>query len=220
MLRTGRAPRDDAERAVVNNLAAMEFVRAHQDGPLTVEFIRRIHGILALGWLPDSKCGVFRDSDDVVVSDALTGEVLHRPPSSGKLDERIQALCEFANEEPSRFLHPLVRAATLHFMLGYEHPFCDGNGRTARALFHWSMLQAGFRMYEYLPVSRRILTVKSHANSHGVTPQTARSDLVDLESRGLFVSWIDGRTVHWRPVPGLKEKLQRRMPRKRRARKK
>jgi Fic family protein len=39
-------------------------------------------------------------------------------------------------------------------MLGYEHPFEDGNGRTARALFYWSMLNQGFWLTEFLTVSK------------------------------------------------------------------
>jgi Fic family protein len=39
-------------------------------------------------------------------------------------------------------------------MIGYEHPFEDGNGRTARALFYWSMLNRGYWMAEFLSVSR------------------------------------------------------------------
>ena len=38
------------------------------------------------------------------------------------------------------FIHPVIRAIILHFMLAYDHPFVDGNGRTARALFYWSMI--------------------------------------------------------------------------------
>ena len=55
-------------------------------------------------------------------------------------------------------------------------------------------------------------TVKSHANSHGVTPQTARADLQVLEERRLLRSWAEGKTVHWRAAKDLKAKLQRRMP--------
>jgi len=35
----------------------------------------------------------------------------------------------------------------------YDHPFEDGNGRTARALFYWSMLRHGYRLTEFLSIS-------------------------------------------------------------------
>ena len=58
-------------------------------------------------------------------------------------------------------MHPLVKAAVLHFWLAYEHPFIDGNGRTARALFYWFMLKNGYRLFEFLTVSRAIMKSSS-----------------------------------------------------------
>ena len=75
------------------------------------------------------------------------------------LSKRLQKLCEFANEkhtgeDGSIFIHPIVKAIMLHFMIGYEHPFADGNGRTARALFYWFMLKNGFDYFEYISISK------------------------------------------------------------------
>ncbi|MDD5292650.1 MAG: Fic family protein, partial [Candidatus Omnitrophica bacterium] len=42
----------------------------------------------------------------------------------------------------------------LHFYLSYIHPFNDGNGRTARALFYWYMLNKGYWMFESLTISK------------------------------------------------------------------
>jgi Fic family protein len=47
-----------------------------------------------------------------------------------------------------------VRAILVHFWLAYDHPFVDGNGRTARILFFWVMRNRGYRLAEYLPISR------------------------------------------------------------------
>jgi Fic family protein len=46
-------------------------------------------------------------------------------------------------------------------MIGFIHPFIDGNGRTARALFYWFLLKNGYWLTEYLSISR--LIVKSKA---------------------------------------------------------
>lgn len=64
----------------------------------------------------------------------------------------MSAMCDFANDSRS-FVYPVVRAIILHFWLGYDHPFVDGNGRTARALFYWSMLSQGYWLCECLSIS-------------------------------------------------------------------
>ncbi len=68
----------------------------------------------------------------------------------------MELLCVFANQrdDPDAFIHPVVRAILLHFWLAYDHPFEDGNGRTARALFYWSMRVQGYWLTEYLSISR------------------------------------------------------------------
>jgi Fic family protein len=70
----------------------------------------------------------------------------------------MDLLCRFANgttsDEP--FIHPVARAILVHFWIGYDHPFVDGSGRTARALFYWSMLNQGFWLTEFLSISRVI----------------------------------------------------------------
>ncbi len=80
------------------------------------------------------------------------------PPPAEDLEGRIALMCDFANgRSPAGFIPPMVRAMILHFWLAYEHPFIDGNGRTARALFYWSILRQGYWLFEYLTISRIIL---------------------------------------------------------------
>ena len=70
----------------------------------------------------------------------------------------MKRICNFADPDlEGEFIHPLVRAILLHFMIGYDHPFVDGNGRTARALFYWSLLRAGWWLAPYLPISHFLL---------------------------------------------------------------
>src|SRR6266508_1096027 len=103
---------------------------------------------------------MLRTGQKITVQDAITGEVCHSPPPADQLSDRLKALCEFANgsvldvgKPLGRFVHPAVRAILLHFWLAYDHPFVDGNGRTARALFYWSMLRQGYWLFEFVSIS-------------------------------------------------------------------
>jgi Fic family protein len=67
-------------------------------------------------------------------------------------------MCAFANETgSSEFVHPVLRAIILHFWLGYDHPFVDGNGRVARTLFYWLMMRHKYWLFEFVSISEVIL---------------------------------------------------------------
>ena len=156
MLRSGRPPRDRSERMIVNNYHGMEFLSGIVREDLSVPILLDLHRILTEGTFDDpDAAGRFRlPSDRVVVRDQRDGAILHEPPDASALGERMERLFAFANktgDEP--FVHPVVKAILLHFMIGYEHPFVDGNGRTARALFYWAMARFGYRMTEFLSIS-------------------------------------------------------------------
>src|SRR5690606_31936832 len=119
--------------------------------------VLEVHRLLMRDALDDpTQAGRLRTAEDnVIVGDRLQPDlVLHTPPPAAELPERLQALCDFANGgEAGEFLHPIVRAIAVHFQIGYDHPFCDGNGRTARTLFYWSMLRSGYWLSEYISIS-------------------------------------------------------------------
>jgi Fic family protein len=160
LLQSGRNPKTRGERMVVNNYHAIMFVRENRESPLSRDFLLELQSILTKNTLDDgAEVGRFRQvEDNVQVIDGRDNEVIHVPPPAQELDERIKNLCDFANDRAPDigFVHPMIRACILHFQLGFDHPFCDGNGRTARALFYWSMLQQNYWLFEYLPISRLI----------------------------------------------------------------
>lgn len=157
MLRQGRAPRNSGERMILNNYAAMQNVAARHREPLTPEMIRELHAVVTDGTLADpSDAGrLQRPTDERIAVFADTGDLLHRPPPAEQLPERLERLCTFANGGGDDiYIPPLLRAIAVHFMMGYDHYFADGNGRTARAVFYWSMLNQGFWLTEFLTISR------------------------------------------------------------------
>lgn len=157
MIREKRQPSDRSERMIMNNYAAMERLEDLSREPLTAEHVLELHRILVDGTLDDpTRAGVFRTDDDNIVVGLLHSiETAHVPPRAAELAERLDVLVAFANDEsPDRWLHPVLRSILIHFMIGYDHPFVDGNGRVARALFYWSMLRYGYPLAKFLSISR------------------------------------------------------------------
>src|SRR6185312_14646214 len=157
MVREGRKPATHGERMVANNYAAMNRLLELTEQPLRIDDLLEIHAILGADALdaPNAE-GRFRtQTDNVRVEDAVTGETWFVPPPASELEHRIDALLTFANQslEAQPFVHPLLRAIILHFWLAYLHPFIDGNGRMARALFYWQMLRSGYDFAQYLSIS-------------------------------------------------------------------
>ena len=289
MLRTGRPPRDRSERMILNNYQAMTVLRDLAVDPLTPGTVFDLHKILTAGTLDNLAAAgrLQRVDEERVHVEASDGTIAHTPPPAVELPERLALMCRFANGEGRGFIHPVVRAILLHLWLGYDHPFEDGNGRTARALFYREMLAKGYWLFEYVSISRLLLkapveygrsflytetdafdatyfllhhlkilrraieelqdylvrkmaehretlkllrrtdlnhrqiallsnalahdravyTIRSHAQSHRVTRQSARTDLTDLAARGLLERQVVGRRFDFFPADDLRARL-------------
>jgi len=155
MLATGRRPRDHSEQMILNNFKAMVHAQEMAAAPLDPDAVLDLHRILTEETLEPRHCGRLQTPDDERIGVYWhDNTLLHRPPSADQLPDRLDLMCQFANGTiPEGFVHPVVRAVVLHFWLAYDHPFEDGNGRTARALFYWAMLRHDYWLAHYLSVS-------------------------------------------------------------------
>ncbi len=154
MLRKKVSPKDKSQRMILNNYNTINFIRDHAKEKLTPALVMQIHGALDV---PDAAGRLRRDDENIVVGNGITGEIVHTPPSAECLNEFLDHLCAFFNDENTEiFVHPIIRAITIHFLVGYYHPFADGNGRTARALFYWYMMKSNYWLVQYLSISRII----------------------------------------------------------------
>ena len=159
MLETKRQPIDKSEQMIFNNYLLMKKALERKDEALSIELILELHAIATYKAIDnDAISGALREDNDIAVSN-LYNELAHTPPCFSSLKERLLSLCDFANEKhdganSDTFIHPLVKAIILHFMIGYIHPFGDGNGRTARAIFYWYMLSSGYWLFEYVSISK------------------------------------------------------------------
>ena len=102
------------------------------------------------------------------------------------MKKEMKALCRFANtDDENNYFDPIVKAIILHFWMGYLHPFTDGNGRTARAIFYWYSIKKGFWLFEYISISSVIK--KSKIKYQKAYSSPAQEDELDL---GYFVQYI------------------------------
>jgi Fic family protein len=180
MLRQGRKPKDHSEQMIFNNYQAMQFIREYKEEKLTPAMILQLHRILTEATLDDAdKAGQYRNADDDIhVVDASGTVSLHTPPEALELPERVERLCQFANDLDGKdFIHPVIRAIILHFMIGYDHPFVDGNGRTARALFYWSMANEQYWLMEFISISRIIKQAPAQYGRAYLYTETDDNDL-------------------------------------------
>ena len=295
MIRTRRPPRDVDERMILNNFLAMQRIGEIRNESLTSAIVFEIHRTVTEGTLEDpDDAGRLRRSDRAIDVRDFRNTIFHIPPPAANLETRLAAMCNFANGiTPKGFMHPVIRSIIVHFWLAYDHPFVDGNGRTARALFYWSMLHQGFWLCEFISISEivrkapakygraflytetddndltyfvlyhlevirraidhvheyvdrktnelrllerrmravavlnyrqqalishalrhphHVYTIESHRLSHGVVYQTARTDLLDLAKRGVFVASKRGREWQFSPIEGLEQRLSEAVP--------
>jgi Fic family protein len=185
MLRTGRPPRTRGERMILNNYLTMQRIADWKERPLDEQLIFEMHRMVTEGTLdnPDAAGRLRRADEKITVQDAITGEVFHSPPAAEQLASRLNAMCQFANgsvldvgKPHGRFIHPVVRAILLHFWLAYDHPFVDGNGRTARSLFYWSMLRQGYWLFEFVSISEILVKAPAKYSLSFLFTETDEND--------------------------------------------
>jgi Fic family protein len=180
MIRQGRAPRTLDERMIYNNYQALAFIRRMGKTPLTPSMVFEFQRILTEGTLEDpSAAGRLRRADEEICVMDEVNNMLHMPPRADELESRLQALCDFANSpnDSPGFIHPVVRAIALHFWLAYDHPFVDGNGRTARAIFYWAMASQGYWLCEFISISRILKKAPSKYARSFLYTETDDNDL-------------------------------------------
>lgn len=157
LIDSGRKPVDVSELMILNNYLAMKEVSVRATAPLSPDWVLRLHAELTAGTLQDpNQAGRLERPDEERVRVWHREHLVHTPPPAEELPERLQQLCAFANGSVSDtpYIPPVVRATITHFMFGYDHYFADGNGRTARLAFYWSMLHNGYWLAEYLAISK------------------------------------------------------------------
>lgn len=160
MILTKRDPKTSDEQMIINNYQVMQRLNDWKDLNLSIEMLIEIQKNITVNTLDNPEdSGRLRENDDQIhVVDALTGQSTFVPPIRKFIDSELGKLVAYANQDDDdeNFVHPVIKAIILHFWIAYLHPFVDGNGRTARAVFYWYLLRKNYWLFQYLSVSRVI----------------------------------------------------------------
>ena len=195
MIRSGREPSTVSERMILNNYRTMQLVRDLTSEPLSPDLVLRLHRAATDRLLPEG--GPFRKPGDGIAVYDEQNVLLHRPPPAEQIGERLETMCAFANSTAEgAFLHPIAKAIFLHFWLAYDHPFVDGNGRTARALFYWHALREGFWLFEFVSISAVLRNAPARYGRAFLYTETDGNDLTyflleQLRTIGLAIGKLE-----------------------------
>ena len=178
MIQKEQKPKNKSEQMIMNNFITMKHIVQHKNEDITPEKILYIHKLMSNKTLDEIEDeGRFRDNNEVHVVNHINSEIVHTPPTNDELEKLINDLCFFFNNDSKDFIHPIIKGCIIHFMVGWIHPFTDGNGRTARALFYWYMLKKGYWLTEYLSISRIIKDTKNQYEKAYLYSENDENDL-------------------------------------------
>jgi len=180
MLRTQRKPANISELMIYNNYLAMEHIKNTLDREMDVDLILEMHKTITKGTLREGAEweGKFREDNETVVGDTDKEEVVfHVPPKYDLIPDLIQELCDFINDDTKEFVHPIVKGIIIHYLIGYIHPFVNGNGRLARSMYYWYVMKKGYWLMEYTSISR---IIKKSQTKYGLAYQYSETDDYDL----------------------------------------
>ena len=147
---SGQAPEKEEEHRICGMKQGLEFI-ADRSHTITEENLFRLYQMTIGDFLPEEDRllpGHWYRHDGVTVIDSKT-EHIGLPWQ--KLPVYMKELVEFAAEKAAQ--NDLIKAAILHFALAYLHPYFDGNGRMARLLHLWYLVQQGYSSVLFVPMS-------------------------------------------------------------------
>lgn len=175
----GYAPKDEIEKRILGMKNGFEFI-ADKNNIITKENIYKLYAMAVGDYLDEEsqlKKGSFYRHDDVFV---VSAKLEHTGMNHSKIEAAMDKLIAFINAKDD--IDELAKAAMIHFYIGYIHPYFDGNGRMARLMHLWYLVQKGYGTTLFIPFSSYISkSVKNYYDAYTVTEENKKeSGVIDL----------------------------------------
>lgn len=149
----GLAPKDEEENRIFGLKQGFEFI-SNKNNKITEENIYKLYMMAIGNFLDDEnklKQGNYYRHDTVFI---MSHKVEHSGIDYKKLPAYMKSFVEFANADDK--INDLLKAIILHFYIAYLHPYFDGNGRMARLIHMWFLIQKGYESTLFVPFSSYI----------------------------------------------------------------
>ena len=173
---------------VKNYLRALKYIEKAvlEKKPLTEKVILKIHKLVTENVLPKNESGKYRRGPVYVVQRrfGLPDLLLYTAPASRKVSSLIKNLVKWLNDQTADKLNPIITAAICHKEIAAIHPFCDGNGRTARALATLILYNRG---YDF----RRLFALEDYYNENRPAYYQAINTGLKYNANVNLTNWVE-----------------------------
>lgn len=169
---SGYAPTNEREQRIYGMKRGLEFI-ADPSNKINEETIYQLYQMVIGAFLPKEDQLLpgqrYRHDHVYIVGDKLE----HTGLPWNKLAGYMEQLVAFIQQDSS--INDLWKAALIHFYLAYLHPYFDGNGRMARLLHLWYLVQQGYSSALFVPLSEYIeRSRKKYYDAFSLVEQNAR----------------------------------------------
>lgn len=149
----GMAPKDEQENRILGIKYGLDFI-ADTSNKITEDNLYKLYMMTVGDFLTNEnkllEGNYYRHDTVYVVGD----RVEHSGLDYKKVPVFMKSLVDFANSEDD--INDLIKAAIIHFYIAFVHPYFDGNGRIARLVHLWFLIQKGYQSALFIPFSSRI----------------------------------------------------------------
>ena len=176
---SGYAPTNEREQRIYGMKRGLEFI-ADPSNKINEETIYQLYQMVIGAFLPKEDQLLpgqrYRHDHVYIVGDKLE----HTGLPWNKLAGYMEQLVAFIQQDSS--INDLWKAVLIHFYLAYLHPYFDGNGRMARLLHLWYLVQQGYSSALFVPLSEYIeRSRKKYYDAFSLVEQNARiSGVLDV----------------------------------------
>lgn len=125
---------------------------------LTEKELSQIHSLTVEKTVPSNEIGVYRDVI-VTVRGPRNGEVVGRPPQPIEVPYQMEDFFRWLQSVAKEEIHPVIKAAVVHYEISRIHPFTEGNGRASRAFAWLSLGLDGYTM-------RQLFSMEEYFDKH------------------------------------------------------